>query len=76
MRPTVLALVLLLVSAVPAAANSLVYVKDSNVWAARPDGTGAVPERLVQWSPVGQARDESGRTRSTGLPGARSAEST
>jgi len=42
MRPTVLALVLLLVSAVPAAANSLVYVKDSNVWAARPDGTGAV----------------------------------
>src|SRR6187200_1966352 len=42
MRLTVLALVLLLVCAAPAAADSLVYVKDSNVWAARPDGTGAV----------------------------------
>jgi hypothetical protein len=42
MRLTVLTLVLLLVSAATAAADSLVYVKDSDVWAARPDGTGAV----------------------------------
>src|SRR3954464_7377313 len=28
--------------AAPAAADSLVYVKNADVWAARPDGTGAV----------------------------------
>src|SRR4051812_27158386 len=32
----------MLVCAAPAAADSIVYVKDSNIWAARPDGTGAV----------------------------------
>jgi hypothetical protein len=35
-------LFLVFVSAAPAAADSLVYVKDSNVWAAGPDGTAAV----------------------------------
>src|SRR3954452_15023942 len=42
MRVAFLSLVLLVVCAAPSAADSLVYVKDSNVWAARPDGTGAV----------------------------------
>ena len=34
-----LALLLVLATAAPAAADSLVYVKDSNVWSARPDGS-------------------------------------
>ena len=42
MRVALLSVVLVFVSAAPAAADSLVYVKDSNVWAAGPDGTGAV----------------------------------
>jgi hypothetical protein len=37
-----LSLLLFLLLAGPAAADSLVYVKDADVWAARPDGTGAV----------------------------------
>ena len=39
MRVLPLALLLVLVAAAPAAADSLVYVKDSNVWSARPDGS-------------------------------------
>ena len=38
MRVLPLALLLVLVAAAPAAADSLVYVKDSNVWSARPTG--------------------------------------
>src|SRR5687767_15830416 len=37
-----LSLLLLLVLAAPAAADSIVYAKDGNIWAARPDGSGAV----------------------------------
>ena len=39
MRVLPLALLLVLATAAPAAADSLVYVKDSNVWSARPDGS-------------------------------------
>ena len=39
MRVLPLALLLVLAAAAPAAADSLVYVKDSNVWSARPDGS-------------------------------------
>ncbi|HET8950999.1 MAG TPA: hypothetical protein VFN44_10830 [Solirubrobacteraceae bacterium] len=39
MRVLPLALLLALAIATPAAADSLVYVKDSNVWSARPDGS-------------------------------------
>ena len=39
MRVLPIALLLVLVTAAPAAAESLVYVKDSNVWSARPDGS-------------------------------------
>jgi hypothetical protein len=39
MRVLPLALLLALALAAPAAADSLVYVKDSNVWSARPDGS-------------------------------------
>jgi hypothetical protein len=42
MRLVFLSVALMLVCAAPAAADSLVYVKDSNVWAARSDGSGAV----------------------------------
>jgi hypothetical protein len=35
------ALVALLVAAAPAAADSIVYVKDANVWLANPDGSGS-----------------------------------
>ena len=42
MRLPTLSLLLFLVLAAPAAADSIVYVKDANIWAARPDGTGAV----------------------------------
>ena len=39
MRLSLLTLIILLAAAAPAAADSIVYVKDSNVWSARPDGT-------------------------------------
>ena len=39
MRVLPLALLLVLAAAAPAAADSIVYVKDSNVWSARPDGS-------------------------------------
>ena len=39
MRVTLLALLLALAAAAPAAADSIVYVKDANVWSARPDGS-------------------------------------
>jgi hypothetical protein len=39
MRVLPIALLLALALAAPAAADSLVYVKDSNVWSARPDGS-------------------------------------
>ena len=39
MRVLPLALLLVLATAAPAAADSLVYVKDSNVWSAHPDGS-------------------------------------
>src|SRR3712207_1526563 len=42
MRLPVLSLLLVLVLAAPAAADSIVYTKDGNAWTARPDGTGAV----------------------------------
>src|SRR3954451_3805209 len=42
MRLPALSLLMFLAFAAPAAADSLVYVKDANVWAARPDGTNAV----------------------------------
>jgi hypothetical protein len=42
MRLLILSLLLLGLLAAPAAADSLVYTKDGNVWAARPDGSGQV----------------------------------
>src|SRR5215213_10823967 len=42
MRLPLLSLLLLGLLAAPAAADSLVYAKDGNVWAARPDGSGQV----------------------------------
>ena len=39
MRALLLALLVSLVAAAPAAADSLVYTKDGNVWSARPDGS-------------------------------------
>src|SRR6185436_12809157 len=39
MRVTLIALLLALAAAAPAAADSIVYVKDANVWSARPDGS-------------------------------------
>src|SRR5688500_12218815 len=39
MRLPLLSLLFLLALAAPAAADSLIYVKDSNVWSARPDGS-------------------------------------
>src|SRR5215217_783138 len=42
MRLPTLALLLFLLLAAPAAADSLVYAKDGNLWSARPDGSGQV----------------------------------
>jgi hypothetical protein len=42
MRLPILSLLLFAVLAAPAAADSIVYAKDANIWAARPDGSGAV----------------------------------
>jgi hypothetical protein len=42
MRLPALSLMVFFALAAPAAADSLVYVKDADVWAAKPDGTGAV----------------------------------
>ena len=41
MRTALLSLALTLALAAPAAADSIVYVKDANVWVAQPDGTQA-----------------------------------
>ena len=41
MRLSLLSLFLTLALAAPAAADSIVYVKDANVWVARPDGSEA-----------------------------------
>jgi hypothetical protein len=58
---TVLALVVvagLLAAAPPAGADSIVYLKDKNVWAAEPDGSGAVQITTGgDWSSVSQADD-------------------
>src|SRR5215213_7272465 len=40
MRAALLSVALVLAAAAPAAADSIVYVKDANVWSAHPDGTG------------------------------------
>lgn len=42
-RTVVLALACLFVAAAPAAADSIVYVKESNVWLVNPDGSGNYP---------------------------------
>src|SRR3954469_2879836 len=57
MRLTLLSLLLLLLLATPAAADSIVYVKDANVWVARPDGSGA-----VRITPDGTTSDRYGYT--------------
>jgi hypothetical protein len=41
MRTALLSLLLALAFAAPAAADSIVYIKDANVWVAQPDGTQA-----------------------------------
>jgi len=40
---SLLSLVSVLAIAVPASADSIVYDKDGNIWAAQPDGSGALP---------------------------------
>ena len=41
MRTALLSLLLALAFAAPAAADSIVYIKDANVWVAQPDGSQA-----------------------------------